>query len=485
MEEKVNPKDVKIGVQALSGGAAKFFLLAIGFVGTVVFARVLGATGFGAFYILVHLENVIDRPLIGYSESAKKRMSEYGSDREKIYGAFYIGFAIFNLIAIVGIFIFKRQINSYIGNEYAHLFMVSLLVALSLQETMSNVYSSTGKVGFVTWVDSLRSLITIPLQIGLILIGLDLFGMVFGLVFASLVTPILIFYRLNITPKKPSSETFKSMFNYAKYSIPKSMVSYNFDKIALLAVGYYMSPEVAGYFGASVKLTTPALAIGMVASSVLMPKISNITSIGDDFYDDLYGVMSFSSVLAIPILFGALSMSNKIMVTVYGNEFAEAAKFLGLIALYRIIETRNAPLVNTIQGLDLPKYDMHSTYISFITMIVSGYLLIQEFGGIGAAIAIVIAGVVRYVCMSYFLGNKIDKIPHFTKPFLGQVVAGISMYIVLESVLRIINLADWYHTISLICVGGVVYFVILLVLSGYTRHTIKHVAKDMKEKFAI
>ncbi len=62
--------------ETLGGTIAQFVMAAIGFVGTVVFARWLGPSAFGGVYLLFALVKFADRPMNGWSQAAKKRLSE-------------------------------------------------------------------------------------------------------------------------------------------------------------------------------------------------------------------------------------------------------------------------------------------------------------------------------------------------------------------------------------------------------------------------
>ncbi|MFB6234052.1 MAG: lipopolysaccharide biosynthesis protein [Halopenitus sp.] len=479
---EINPKEVKIGAEALSGGVARIALLGIGFVGSVVFARVLGATGFGAFYLLVTLENVIDRPVIGLSESVQKRLSEAETDPEEYFGAFLLGFATFLTFIIILTIVYKDPLNDYIQRSDAYLLFAVLLLTLSAQESFSKILAATGRLGLVNWIDTLRSFITIPLQVLLILSGYGVVGMTVGLGVASLITPVLVIYLLGIRPAFPNLKVFGSLLEYGKYSIPNSITSFGYDRIALLVLGYYLSPNIVGYFEAALKLTVPALAIGAVASGALMPKISNLSSRGENFTQELRNVMSYSSVFAIPIFFGAVALSHKLMITVYGSGFGPGSKFLTGIALYRVITTRTKPLVSTLRGLDLPNLDLIGTIISSTILLAVGVPGLLRFGAMGMLLGILAAALSRYILNTVFVKNQVGEVPHYPKPFLAQIVGGVVMLIFLEIAKKMVIVSPWYRVFLLVGLGALIYFVVVVSISSDVRSTVIAVGTDFAKQ---
>ena len=66
--------EADFGLEISRGVLAKFAMAGIGFVGSVVFARVLGPGGYGLFYLILTLVNVLDNPVTGWGVACKKRI---------------------------------------------------------------------------------------------------------------------------------------------------------------------------------------------------------------------------------------------------------------------------------------------------------------------------------------------------------------------------------------------------------------------------
>lgn len=474
----INPSDISLSREVLSGTAAKIVLLIVGFLGNIVFARVLGAKGFGAYYLLVALENIVDRPIVGFSVAAEKRLSESDSNEPVIFGSFLSALSVFLLIAILASAALEPWLRSYIGIDRALPLFILLLVTLSIQETFSTLLASTGRQGLVNWLDSLRSVITTPAQISFILLGLGVLGMSLGIALASIITSLLILFFIGLFPAMPTRASLQSLWEYGRYSIPSAITSFGYDKIAFLIIGYTSGTEIAGYFEASLKLTVPALLVGGVASGVLMPKVSSLMSRGEDVSRDVENVLSFTSIIAVPIVFGAASLADKIIITTYGGDFAPAAQFLVLFAVYRLIRTRSKPFVSVVKGMNRPDIDLYSTIAASAVLIVVGWPLLAEFGPSGIIVGMIGATSTRYLITSHYAQRRIGSFSHLPRPFLVQITAGATMFITIEYISSMIALDPWYRVFLLIGFGAAIYFVTLVVLSKHTRNTVLTVFED-------
>jgi O-antigen/teichoic acid export membrane protein len=477
----INPLDRSLGAEALSGTTARVTLLIIGFLGTVVFARVLGAEGFGAFYLLVTLENLADRPISGWAKAAKKRLSEEGTDPERIYGTFFSVFVAFVLLVVAVAAVLSGHVDAYAGQEGAWVLFVMMFLALASQDTFNTLLSSTGQIGLTNWIDAFRSLLTIPAQVALVLLGFGVAGMTYGLAGASFVTAAMILWYIDLSPARPDRETVRSMWRFARFSIPSLFTRYGYQKLGFLLVGVLLGPEVAGYFEAAQKLTIPAVMLGGMAGGVLMPQLSNLSSQGEDVADKVREVLAYSSLLAIPILFGAAAFPRQIAITVFGSEFARAGPILLGYALYRVIRSRTVPLRSAFRGLDRPDAVLYITLGAAVVLVGLGLPMLDRYGPEGIIAAMIVSEGVWYVLAMTVLRREHD-VPWLPRPVSVQVLAGVVMFAVVEAVQRFVGLDPWYMVFVTIGLGASVYFAVLFGVSREIRRTVRFVLEDFVEE---
>jgi Polysaccharide biosynthesis protein. len=205
-------KNLNLGRETLGATAAKIVMALAGFVGTIVFARVLGPSTYGGVGLIVTLAGIVDKPIEGWGIAGKKRVSEDVKNTPQVLGAQIAGNSIWIALVSIGALLFAGKITSYTGLAKAPLFLVLLLSTVGMFSTFQSLLKGHGRVNLATWVDTLRSYLTLPFQVGLVLFGWGAAGMVYGLAAASAVMIPLTLYYLGTSPALPGRTQLRSLW---------------------------------------------------------------------------------------------------------------------------------------------------------------------------------------------------------------------------------------------------------------------------------
>jgi len=471
---------VSLGGETVKATAAKFTMAAIGFAGTIVFARVLGPAGFGGFYLLFSLVKLGDRAVNGWGTAIMKRFSETGApERELIGGQLVFTLGWLGLMGVVSV-LASQWLVSYTGLAAAPVLFVVLMSAVTLYEPTDRVVQARGLVGASMWIDTFRSLLTFPLQLALVLLGLGAAGMAYGLAAATFLSLPILWWFVRTTPTMPSRDTIESLWSYAKYSIPNSFLGQTYDRFDILLLGYLLAPAAAGQYEVALKLTVPATFVMMAAQSVLMARVSRLHSQGEDVSDDVSNTLAFASIVAIPMFFGAVAMPELLVVTAFGSEYADAAALLVGLALFQIVSTQSGPLTSAIGGIDRPDVN---TWISSTTLalnIVLGVALTLAYGAIGVVIATVVAETLRYLLSAYVVNRELPAVELVPRTLLEQVAAAVLMFVLVRPLIDIVAVDRWYHLLAVVAFGAAVYSVALFAISRKFRVTIEGVVRESR-----
>lgn len=468
---------VSLGGETVKATLAKFTMAAIGFVGTIVFARILGPTGFGGYYLLFSLVKLVDRAVSGWGSASKKRYSEATTDGDEILGGQFAFTVVWVGLSGIALLIGSNWLVDYTGLPEAPVMFAVLLVAVTLYEPTEQVVQARGLVGAATWIDTARSTLTFPFQLAFVLLGFGAAGMAYGLAAATLLVVPVLWRYIDGRPTLPSRETLRSLWAYAKYSITNAFLGQAYDRFDVLLLGFLLTPAVAGYYEVAFKLTLPAAFVMMTASSGLMARVSHKHSRDESFAEDVSNTLAFSSVLAVPMLFGALALSEQVVVTLYGPAYAEAATFLIGLAVYQLLTTQRGPLSRTIDAIDRPDVN---TVLSVLTLginVVLGVALVLEIGAIGVVIATVIAESIRYAVSAAYVHRRLPEVVLLPRTLLEQVGAATVMFGVVVLLRGPVPVRRWYHLLAVVGIGAIVYGAVLLMGSRKLRVTIGGVVR--------
>lgn len=470
--------NINLGWESFKGSIGKVLQAVVGFLGTVVFARVLGPTSFGGFYFLLSILYLVDRPLHGVSDALNKRFSESDAPRRELFGAtLLINAAAVVLIAAV-MALLRGWFESFTNVPNAAFVFFVLFASSALFVPNQRLIAAIGMPSRQTWNDTLRSLLTFPLQIWFVLVGFGAAGMGYGLAAATLVTGATAWLFVGVTPAFPSVETLRSLWRFAKYSVPSGFFGKAYNEFDSLLLGAVLTTAVVGEYQAAFKLTVPALFIGTVVVSGLLPKVSNLSSRGEEVVEDVQNVIAYTSLLAIPIFFGSLAIPEQLIVTAFGGEYRDGAILLVGIALYRLFETQRLVFSGTLKGIDRPSLVMKIDAFALAFNVVLGFALVYEIGPIGVVLATVLAEASRYALLAYLINERFDDVRLVPQPLMEQFAAGTIMFLVVGSSSRLVTGASWFNTALLVGIGGAVYMGVLFAISANFRVTVRSLYHD-------
>lgn len=470
---------INLGLESFKGFLGKSVQYILGFVGTILFARILGPVSFGGFYFLLSLVYIADNPLRGLASALEKRVSETDSSRAEIVGGILLIHAVVYLILLVALTAFGEQLTARTNVDNAPLVFFLIFVSLNLFLVSQHILSGGGYPSLQIWNDTLRSILTTPLQLAFVLLGFGAAGMGYGLAAASFLTIPVAHYYVPVRPKIPSRETIFSVWRYARYSIPNGLVNTAYARVDVILIATILSTGAAGQYETAYKLTMPATLMSSAIAPALMPKVSNIHSAGEDVSEEISNAIAFTSALAVPIFFGALAIPQDIVVTVYGGEYRAAASLLVGLALYQLFNTQVTMYGRTVNALDMPDVNMRISFVTLAVNIVLGLLLIFELGALGIVVATVVAEVCRYLMYTYVIKHHQPTVRIFPRTIFEQVGAGVLMFITVELASNRIAVKGWLSLLLLVGLGATVYGVGLLAISPDLRVTLYSVYEDL------
>lgn len=469
--------EVDFASETVNATFAKFAMAVSGFAGTVLFARLLEPKLLGAFYLLLGIVKIVDRPVHGWAIAAKKRFSEQATREEAVVGAQIVFIVIWLPIVAVVSLLLSDTLRNYTHLTAAPLLFLVLLASEPLYEPFEKLLQARGLIGISTWIDAIRSYLTLPLQIAFVLLGMGTAGLVYGLAGATVLSLPMLFFFLRTSPARPSVSILRDLWEYARYSILSSFFGTIYDRFDVLLLGLFLAPSAAGYYEVAAKLTLPAIFISNAAASGLMTRVSNQRSKSQRISGDISNALSYTSILSIPIFFGALALSKALIVTFYGPDYAPAGTLLVYIAAYRLLKSQNAPLTQTVNGLDNPEMTMRISAVALIVNISLGTLLVLQIGTIGVAIATLIAEGIRYFSLLFVVKRQVSGVELFPRLLLEQLIAGALMFSIVSTVHQIIPIHSWLDLSFLLLIGFLTYCQGIVVISQQLRETIGNVLR--------
>lgn len=483
MRESDSAADISPSGEATKATIAKFSMAAIGFVGNIYFARVLGPEKIGGFYLFIAVAGFLGRPMTGISSAVRKRASEAKTSISQSIGILGLFALAWFLSVTAGTAVFHEQLVSYTGIASAPWLLVIYFGTEMLYGTFVPVLQARGQVGFAYGMDALRSYVEIPVQFILITFGFGVPGLVAGLVSANLlVTPVVI-RGLDSLPERPDRELFRRVVGFAKFSVPSAVIGTAYGKFDTFLLGALLSQAVVGDYGVAARLTAPAIFVASSVSATTLVRVSEGRSRGTDVSTDVTNALAFSSILAVPILFGGAVIASSLTKVVYGTAYTGAAIFIGVLGVQRVFESQTKILLEVVNAIDRPGYVFKLSAVALIVNVPLGVLLVREIGAIGVVVATISVELFRYVGARSLVAKEVPDATLLTSTFLKQLLAGLVMATLVTLLESIVPSNRPIGLVVLLGVGAVVYSGTLLLISTRVRSTTREVWTNTLHRF--
>ena len=468
--------DLDLGSEALSSVAAKFTMSGFGFIGVVLFARVLGPAGTGRYYFALAIALLLVRVDAGVGVALKKRVSEVGSDpRPYLAVGLAFHFAWVSLVATTTLAV-ARYTTFLPKTPLVVVAIVAVLATVGLFQILNRFYAGLGYPSRSLWTDTARSVLTIGFQLPLLFAGYEAFGLLTGLAGGTLITALGVFVAAGIRPRlRGFGDTGKNVFDFARYSVPTAVIEDFYKRVDVILIGFFAGDAAVGFYETALRIITPAQQLSGSISNALGVKVSGLTSLGQKIREDVVNTVAYSGLLILPMFFGALAMPAALMRTFFGSSFGAGGVALVGVAGFFIFYIYQDPFATALESSDRPQFVFWlRTAALLIHLPLAGMLGYYWNGLLGVitatlSVEILILFTYQYISKKYMSGTI------FPRPRWAQLGSAVLMYIAIISVRPIVALSWWLPVVGLIGFGAAVYFGSLTVLSPHFRLTIGNV----------
>lgn len=442
--------------EVASGTVARYLAAAAGLVASIVVADILGPSAYGGVALLVALGKFADRPVQGFARAGKQRIAANPAVTPVVLGAllavtvgWIVAFAVVSAVA-------APLIVSYAGLAAAPFLLLLLVASDSAFESVETLAQGRGRIAAATWSSALRVSISAPLQIALVVAGVGAAGVVYGETVAAFAAAPVAAYFVGARPAVPGRAVFADLWSYARSAIPDAALGTAYERLSLVIIGVLLTPALAGNYQVAWALTLPAVYLSEVAATGLMAQVA-ARETAAEVRDDVRNTLSYSSLLAVPILVGALVYARELVVGIYSAEYARAAPLLVGLALYRYVRTESGPLIQAINGIDRPEVAVRITALAVLVNLALGVALVFPLAAVGVVVAIVVGDVVRMLGAWYFLRSRLDGVDLYTPAQRDQFAAAAAMGAVLLGVKLAARPSGLLEMIVVVGVGAAVY----------------------------
>lgn len=441
-----------------------------GFIATITLTRILGQEQYGAYVVVISvLAWVTIAGTLGLRPAVKKRISEATDGNFLMAGAV----AQFGLYAVVAVclWIFRPQLNEFIGFEATSVLIVLLAVRLAVDfvqavlegQHLVHISSILAPIEFTG-----RSLA----QIALLLSGFGIFGALAGYVVGAVVGVLIGMYFVSTKVSLPSKRDFTMLKSYAQFSWLASIRGRTFLSMDTLVLAVFVSNSLIAVYEIAWNLASLFAIFGSSVRRTLFPEISKLSSevgVGGEVTGLLRASLTYSGLFIIPGLIGGAIVGDVIL-QIYGQGFQTGYYVLIILTFARLLYGYQEQFLNTLDAIDRPDITFRINAVFVTANLGLNVLLTWQFGWYGAAAATTLSAALGLALGYYFASTVINVVIPFGEIGKQAVAAGIMAAVV--HVLQTLIGDSLPLVLVFVGVGATVYFSALLIISREFRTTV-------------
>jgi O-antigen/teichoic acid export membrane protein len=456
--------------------AAYALTTVVGFIGTLYFARTLGAGPIGTYSLGVSIViwgTVFD---FGLGIAAVKRISERGRQSEFFVASLLLYTVIIAVYCIV-LFFARDAINSYVGSDVAVL-LVLLFAGMMGYGAVTNGIKGLNAVQVKNWIDVVEQTARIAVQATLVAIGLSFAGLYVGYVISvgiGLGTALIYIYtRSEVSLAVPSRSDFQELFDFAKFSWLTRLKSQSVSWMDVFVLGFFVSQSLVGVYQIAWTVSKTFGLLPKAMSSNVFPEVSGLTV--DDHKQIQMLVtegLAYAGYVAIPGTVGAMLLGQRVL-GIYGQEFRSGALILVILVAAAAVRGYERHLLKILDSLDHPDitFRVNSVFISVNTGL--NVVLIWLYGPVGAAVATFVSTFCSLSLAWYSANQLVDfRLPMWE--IVIQVAAALWMGVIVAGLDTIVPVGGLVELIILVGAGGCVYFITTITVSGTIRQKFRSI----------
>ncbi|WP_435552670.1 oligosaccharide flippase family protein [Natrinema sp. CGMCC1.2065] len=435
---------------------------AISFIGITLFARALGASQVGSYFLFVALLGVLTVPAdFGLRGAVEKRISE-GTLPDAVFGTALVLKAVPVGLVVVLLVLTRDRVAAYLGADIVGLLVVALVIQ-ELARLALSVLKGELKVGQTAVLELAQKVSWLLVGGGLLVLGYDVRALVYGLLVGMLVLLVWAWYRNGATIGRPTRAHARSLLGYAKYNSVSSIGSLFYNWMDVLVIGVFLSQFHVGAYEVAWRISAVVVLLSEATATTIFPQVSRWDA--EDAADKIETVIPDATTaavsLVIPAFFGAVLFSREILQITFGPEFGVAWLVLVVLLLEKVVQALHMVMGRSLQAIDHPDLAARATLVGIVVNLLLNVSLVWAFGLPGAAVATLIAATISaYLHVMYlnkFLTLRVDR-----KALGWCTLSALGMFAVLFPISSRLTIHTVPQLVAVIAAGAATYGMFLV-----------------------
>lgn len=406
-------------------------------------SRTLGAEKIGEFSYITAIANYfVIFTMLGINNYGSRKISQLRNDNKAMLDNFF-GILKFHIIlSIFMVILYYLFIYFFLDNTFTQIAIAASFFIISSIFDIQWFFAGNENFKVTAGLSTISKLLTGILIFVFVKKPSDVLYYTLIMAFSHFFTNILPWYFLL------KRFSIKFIFkNISVGSIKKHIIPCFVFFIPVIAItvyrtigkvflGNFSTMEQAGLYENADRVTQIVLGIIGGIGYVMQQRMSNLYSKKEDSSAEFYLYISFllTGLVACALSFGLSAVSEVLAPVYFGEQFRESGLIISILALEILyVSFANVVRTNYLIPTEKDRQYVFSVSVGCFINLICNFLLIPSFGGLGAAISVMVTDFGVFLIQSYVVKNEID-IKFYLKIYLDFILIGSIMWLSVRSV---------------------------------------------------
>lgn len=288
------------------------------------------------------------------------------------------------------------------------------LVPAAICSVLEAVFVAKERAEFVTAGTAIESLARIVLSFTALFLGyglLTLVGLLCVVRTLMLVAYLVGMHRMDALRWKFSVKQTWRFFKRWRVFAAENWMATVYTNLDVIVLSWISGEVAAGLYSAAWKIVRLGSVFAKSYTTAVFPLMSRMFKRSQAALAQLNcETIRYMCVLAFPVIALVSVIPDRIIGLLFSSEFDAAAPVLRVLIWVLAIEFLNPFLSHLLFAKGQQRNSMHVATISLLVNGVVTYMLVRNYGAIGAALGTVLGGLVATVCYSFFAFSKSELI---------------------------------------------------------------------------
>lgn len=466
--------------QALLSVGANVGITAVGYLATAYIAHAAGAEVLGAYFLFLAYFSLASLGADGGMGGAAVKLISEGTDQDAYFCAQACIRILLLVICSVVIVLFISPYMRDLSGAGLLPWLILALVAGSLGGIISTGVYGGGSVGVLQVSEFVNTVVRVVVQVVAVCAGFAVAGMAGGFL-AGLCAAIATNSRyLRFRPAAFGWRHVRAMMPYAAWGFLTALSGVLAGYADTVLVGYFLDSAGVGYYRTPMQLATLALFVSTSLSTSLFPRVSRWNKEGEteSIRHAAARALSYSLVLAVPVVAGGIILGDRLLYFLYGSPFVVATAAFSFLLAAQVGMVFFTLDTMVLGAMGKPKEVFAVNALSAVLLIALEMVLIPPYGITGAAAALCITCIARAAgarrLLSRHLGVSVEwgVVRHI-------LAAGAVMSIGILLAKAIIPIIHVGILVLVILAGALIFFAVLFRLERGIRNEISEMVTHL------